>query len=146
MSSSAGTAHNLAAIKYFSFYHQSCDTVTIRIKLFHFKVKTIGKSVYCKRAKQIANELKTPIIYSNVNHALYSQSSHHHQFSCWSDSWWKMVGVIYDGGQTCCRNRKPEKNFRCNIEDKVKERRTIWRKNHTGMCGRVWFEQRRSID
>ena len=39
-----------------------------------------------------------------------------------------------------------KKSFTCNIEDKEKERRSIWRKNHTGMCGRVWFEPRRGID
>lgn len=54
--------------------------------------------------------------------------------------------LVYDDGQTCCRNRKPEESFRCNIEEKEKERRSIWEKTRTGMPGRVLFEPRRSID
>ena len=42
--------------------------------------------------------------------------------------------------------KKSVKRFWSNIEDKEKERRSIWRKNSTYMCGRARFEPKRSID
>ena len=38
------------------------------------------------------------------------------------------------------------KFFWRNVEDKEKEKGSLWRKNHTDMCGRVWFEPGRIID